>query len=635
MKSINSKSICSVGMSLMIKLQLILTFLIFFSTSIIAQVGVLTDFPDASAAMEISSINKGLLIPRVALTANLSDPSPVTAPATGLMIFNNGSNQPIGFYYWNGTQWVAVAGSGGGGTDFWSLYGNSGTTPGTHFLGTTDMQDFTIFTDGSERMRIESDGQVLVGASSAYNTQDLFTAVGRPGLDYAVNAYSPYIGVWSAGDYCGFRTETGKYGLMAIIDTALGGCGVYSRNLHASGYGILASGSGYGIAYSGSRSAAISARGGDGMMSWGAATNGTGIIAAGSSESSLTYLSTGSGGAFCGYHGLVAQGRNPSGTGVVGMGNNVVAAYTMPVGSGGSFTGYHGIYSKAIDPAAGIGVIGLGNNLSSYLTSPNGSGGAFAGSDGLIAQGTNSTSGTGIIGVGNNLTNIPTIAAGSGGGFTGNICGVYGYAANTSGDRYGGYFATGGGGYAYVGCRYSNTNRKIVGVGNVSTIVTNTKGERVTLVCPEAPESVFQDFGIGQLIDGKAHITIDPDLAINITVNEKHPLKVYITPKGDCNGVYVTNKSPNGFDVIELQGGRSNIPFSWQIVAIRANEEIVLEDGSVMISDYSQRFQEAPPPLPVNMLQLQQNYPEEIPLQNLPAEEQIDQGTEMKQWEEK
>ena len=105
------------------------------------------------------------------------------------------------------------------------------------------------------------------------------------------------------------------------------------------------------------------------------------------------------------------------------------------------------------------------------------------------------------------------------------------------------------------------------------------------------------DFGIGQLVNGQAHITIDPDLAINLNVSNDHPLKVYITPEGDCNGVYVTNKSANGFDVVELQGGKSNIPFSWQIVATRANEEYQLRDGSTETSDYSKRFQPAPPPL--------------------------------------
>lgn len=70
-----------------------------------AQVGIQTDNPDPSSALEIVSTNKGLLIPRVTLTASLESPSPVVAPATGLLIYNSGPNQEEGFYFWAGTIW--------------------------------------------------------------------------------------------------------------------------------------------------------------------------------------------------------------------------------------------------------------------------------------------------------------------------------------------------------------------------------------------------------------------------------------------------------------------------------------------------------------------------------------------------
>ena len=223
---------------------------------------------------------------------------------------------------------------------------------------------------------------------------------------------------------------------------------------------------------------------------------------------------------------------------------------------------------------------------------------AFTGTTaGVVAYGTTSGTGIGVIGTGNNST-ISVPGTGCGGAFTGSVCGAYGYATGSGNGTYGGYFSNGGGtSYAYVGYRVSNQNRKITGNGSVSTIVKNTQGELITLTCPEAPEVVFQDYGIGQLVDGFAHITIDPDLAININVSEDHPLKVYITPEGDCKGVFVTNKSANGFDVVELQNGNSNVPFSWQIVATRSNEEYVQRDGTIELSDYSQRFGPAPGPL--------------------------------------
>jgi hypothetical protein len=57
------------------------------STARAQQVGVGTTQPDPSAALHISSPNKGLLIPRVDLAANN-----IATPATGLMVFNTNSN---------------------------------------------------------------------------------------------------------------------------------------------------------------------------------------------------------------------------------------------------------------------------------------------------------------------------------------------------------------------------------------------------------------------------------------------------------------------------------------------------------------------------------------------------------------
>ena len=613
--------------------KLLLTaFLLINGTIAFAQIGVQTNFPDASSALDIVSSDKGLLIPRVTLTANLGNPSPVTTPATGLMVFNSGSNQPLGFYYWDGSQWVPSEGS----NDFWSLTGNSGTTVGTHYIGTTDMEDFAIFTDKSERMRVEEDGQVIIGSTAPQSSVVIFTVIANATQNYAMGAYSPNTGVYTASGHAGFYSNGGKYGLVALMDSA-SGFGVYARNYNNEGYGIITTGSGSTPHTLANHSTGLASTGDDGIFCVAGNSSGTGILAGGNNVGTLYFLSSGTGGAFTGYHGVYGKGINSSGIGIVGVGNNgstysfidegsggsftghhglyakgnssagigIIGVgnngstySTISDGSGGAFTGYHGSYSHATNSSGGIGVIGVGNDYSTHSVLPDGSGGAFTGYHGLIATGKDEDEGTGLVGVGND-GGYSLLSYGSGGAFTGDQCGVFGYATSTGGDRYGGYFAAGGGRYAYVGGRYSGTYRKIVGNGSVNTIVKNTKGEIVTLACPEAPETVFQDFGIGQLVEGFAHITIDPDLAININVNEEFPLKVFITPEGDCKGVYVTNKSAEGFDVIELQGAKSNVPFSWQIVATRANEEYVCEDGTVEISDYSQRFQAAPPPLKI------------------------------------
>ena len=42
---------------------------------------------------------------------------------------------------------------------------------------------------------------------------------------------------------------------------------------------------------------------------------------------------------------------------------------------------------------------------------------------------------------------------------------------------------------------------------------------------------------------------------------------VLVTPEGDTNGVFVTSKSPQGFEVRENNGGRATVGFGYRIVA--------------------------------------------------------------------
>ena len=239
--------------------------------------------------------------------------------------------------------------------------------------------------------------------------------------------------------------------------------------------------------------------------------------------------------------------------------------------------------------ATGTALVANGQAVGA-LTLVNGSGASFTGGGiGLFSIATTAAGGTGVLGVGNNSAAFGTLVAGSGLAGTGLNFGVYGVAtSNATGallapTRAGGYFVSGTGAtqtYAYV-ASYDGvaSPRKILGVGTVNTVVENAAGEHVLLSAPEAPENLFQDYGTGQLVNGHAHITLDPTLSRNIVVNDSHPLRVFVQLRGDCMGVFVSNGTADGFDVTELQGGTSNAPFFWTVVANRAN--VHHPDGTV------------------------------------------------------
>ena len=69
------------------------------------------------------------------------------------------------------------------------------------------------------------------------------------------------------------------------------------------------------------------------------------------------------------------------------------------------------------------------------------------------------------------------------------------------------------------------------------------------------------------------------------TVNTAMEYHVFLTPKGDCKGLYVANKTPAGFEVHELGGGQSNVAFDYRIVAHRKGYE------NVRLADKTKEFQ--------------------------------------------
>ena len=83
--------------------------LICMSFTTLAQTGIGTTTPNASAKLDVYSTNKGFLPPRVTLTS-VTDATTIATPAEGLLVYNLGSvGLQAGYYYWNGANWSTIA----------------------------------------------------------------------------------------------------------------------------------------------------------------------------------------------------------------------------------------------------------------------------------------------------------------------------------------------------------------------------------------------------------------------------------------------------------------------------------------------------------------------------------------------
>jgi hypothetical protein len=138
-------------------------------------------FKISTTAIDMSSYQTRFMIDSLG-KVGVGDSTPVSlftvAEGDKFQVDNNGDMVKIKniTYSWPTTQGASNTflkndGSGNlswsnGNSDYWKLTGNSGTTAGTNFIGTTDAVDWVIKTNNTERMRVLSGGNIGIGTSS-------------------------------------------------------------------------------------------------------------------------------------------------------------------------------------------------------------------------------------------------------------------------------------------------------------------------------------------------------------------------------------------------------------------------------------------------------------------------------------
>jgi len=163
---------------------ILMLFFLIQTQLIIAQIGIQTDSPDPSSALDIVSTDKGLLIPRVELTNDLTAPAPVNNPATGLLVYNSGANQSIGFYFWTGSAWLMLQPDDG------TILRGSGIS--------TD--NATVRFDGADGNKIQNSTVIIDDAGNVSGINNIttagFTLPTNAGIDKVLRSDASGNGTW-------------------------------------------------------------------------------------------------------------------------------------------------------------------------------------------------------------------------------------------------------------------------------------------------------------------------------------------------------------------------------------------------------------------------------------------------------
>jgi hypothetical protein len=173
-----------------------------------------------------------------------------------------------------------------------------------------------------------------------------------------------------------------------------------------------------------------------------------------------------------------------------------------------------------------------------------GSCGAGLGESGAGVRGTSSAQNSnGVIAIANSGENAYALWAQSSSGFAGNFDGK----VNINGSL--------------------RVDGRLDVTGTKAAVVSFPDGSIHRLYAVESPDSWFEDFGFGQLVDGHATIQLDSDFA---SVVNDDPYHVFITEYEDNNALYVTARTSSGFEVRAKTSGASG-QFSYRVAAKRKN----------------------------------------------------------------
>jgi len=324
--------------------QVLMLIIVLFGYSIVCaqNVGIGTSSPDASAALDITSTGKGLLMPRMTSSGITAIPH----PAKGLLVYDSVKNQLlVNMGTSTAPDWQTIIANNG-----WGLTGNRGTDSAGNFIGTTDDQPLLFGINNQRAGMIDSAStSTYMGYGSGRNSAG---AVGNTGYGFkaldlnTTGSYNTALGVQTlyfnanGSDIGSYNTAIGHQALMNnlgnVANTATGYQALFNNTTGfntATGYQALYNGGG----------GSNTATGAQTLFNGGGNSN-TAIGSKALYNNSASYNTA------SGYEALYSNvtGSYNTAAGYQALRSNYSGQYNAAFGSGAMYANSYGNYNTAI-----------------------------------------------------------------------------------------------------------------------------------------------------------------------------------------------------------------------------------------------------------------------------------------------
>ena len=105
--------------------------------------------------------------------------------------------------------------------------------------------------------------------------------------------------------------------------------------------------------------------------------------------------------------------------------------------------------------------------------------------------------------------------------------------------------------------------------GTVHTFARPRGGGQLATYGTQATSPLLEDVGRFELRGGSARVALRA--SFHEALEGRVDYEIFLTPYGDSRGLYVAERSANGFTVRENSGGSSTLPVDYRVVAVRSD----------------------------------------------------------------